>query len=436
MTASPAPDDPVSLPTRIAAVLQLAVPMLTAGGMFIFRGDAQDLNDPNLPFVFRLAKDLAFSLAVVLPFAAIVLTRAVAIPPLLAALSLVPMTLGLSMMAIGTWKAGAGFAPTGIVRNLSVYYVLSAGIALLAWWRGYTLMLFRVFRLLMALSVLLGLAFYAFADNILYFTIHGRMIGTLANPNFLGFLCVLWLVLIHAEAAHAGRLGGGRFLEMTIAVLGLVGSASLAALLTLVVWVALVLALRWTGVLPSSRGLRHAFVSGSTIFVFAAIVGVAFLVTSDALQLIGRFGLVAAGQSETSSVRLIDLLRTFAGLAGLKGMLIGQTVSSQYIQFDGTHQTFLYNFGLPFFLLWLAFLCTPLIVAVRSWRRWADEAGDADWIALLLVPFLAVSIAVEFWIQYVADRYPTSIIFGIVMYFLVLHALPVDRRRALRIGAA
>ena len=39
----------------VALFLQLAVPMLTAGAFFFYRGEAPDLNDPDLPFAFRLA---------------------------------------------------------------------------------------------------------------------------------------------------------------------------------------------------------------------------------------------------------------------------------------------------------------------------------------------------------------------------------------------
>jgi hypothetical protein len=38
------------------------------------------------------------------------------------------------------------------------------------------------------------------------------------------------------------------------------------------------------------------------------------------------------------------------------------------------------------------------------------------------VPFVLVSFCVEFWIQYVPQMYPTCVIFGLVMYYLLLHS--------------
>lgn len=413
----------------LVAALQFAVPMLTAGAFFVFRGQATDLNDPNLPFAFRLLKDAAFALAVFAPLGVMVLTRAVRVPLPMALLWMAPPALALLMLAIGTLKTGSTFASIGLLRNIGIFYVASGAIALLAWWWGYTRWLFVVFRALMAFSVILGLSFYVLADDILHYTIHGRMIGTLANPNFLGFLCVLWLAVLHAEAARLGRLTLRIVAELALATIGLIGAASLAALLCYVAWMSVVLVLRVFRVIPASRGLGRAFIAEIVMGGLAALVGLTFFLTNDAAQLLIRVGLVASGGSETTSIRFIDLATTYGGLIAIEGILLGQTASAQYIQFDGTNQTYLYNFGVPFFLLWAAFILSPVVLSARHWRRWAAERTDDDWLAMMLVPFVAVSFFVQFWIQYVPEMYPTCVLFGFVMYFLILHASPRESRR-------
>ena len=81
--------------------------MLTAGAFFVFRGEATDLNDPNLPFAFRLLKDVAFALAVFVPLAVMTMTRSVQVPVPMAILWMAPPLLALLMMAIGTLKTGS-----------------------------------------------------------------------------------------------------------------------------------------------------------------------------------------------------------------------------------------------------------------------------------------------------------------------------------------
>jgi hypothetical protein len=407
----------------VALFLQLAVPMLTAGAFFFYRGEAPDLNNPDLPFAFRLLKDVVFTAAVFVPFFLIILTRGVVIPPSVALLLLVPTGLAALMMLIGTAKADASFISLGQLRNIGFYYLASGSMALLAWWRGRTMRLFSLFRLLMAFSVSVGVAFYLLADNLLLYTIHGRMIGTLGNPNFLGFLCFLWLVVLHADIASKDSLPFRARVELGLALIGLFGSASLGALMSYVVWAVVVAVLMLAGVIPSSRALKRAATTeGLVILVLLGIAAIFVASHTEALQLFLRIQGVSSGESETTSIRFADLVVAYGGLMNARGILLGQDANLQYVQFDGTNQSILYNFGIPFFLLWSAFVLSPVLVGVIAWPRWLASRAREDWLAMMLVPFVFVSFFVEFWIQYVPQMYPTCVIFGLVMYYLVIHS--------------
>lgn len=433
ITVDPLPAGPSRL-LLAAAGLQLAVPMLTAGAFFIFRGDATDLNDPHLPMAFRLMKDVAFSIAIAIPLGATFLTKWVRVPPQMVLIWLMPLVIGLLMMLIGHVKAGPGYTSLGFIRNIVGYYGAAGGIAILAWWYGYSTYLFRAFRILMALSVLLGLSFYVFAaDSILLYTIHGRMIGTLANPNFLGYACFLWIVIIHALAAARGGLGVLCTLELLLAISGLGASASINAILCFGAWGLIMLVMRFTGMLPSSPGLTRTIRLELVALAAIVVIGASVVLTSDAIQVIFRLQLLAGGQTESTSVRAGDLGRTFDSMISARGLLVGQTSVPQYVQFDGTNQSFLFNFGVPLFLLWSAFILSPVLVALGGWRRWATGRSAEDWLAMMLAPAILVSFLVAFWIQYVAEKYPTCVLIGFCMYFVVLHSLPLQRTRSILI---
>jgi hypothetical protein len=421
------PEDPRSIGPDVALFLQLAVPMLTAGAFFIYRGEAPDLNNPNLPFAFRLLKDVVFTAAVFIPFFLVILTRGVVVPPSVALLLLAPALLAVLMMLIGTAKADASFISLGQLRNIGFYYLASGSIALLAWWRGRSLRLFSLFRLLMTFSVCLGVAFYVFAENLLLYTIHGRMIGTLGNPNFLGFLCFLWLVVLHADIAAKDSLSMRTRAEIVLALFGLFGSASIAAVLSYASWAVIVAMLVSGGALPRSRALRLAAATQAVVLiVFVVVVAVFVARNSDALQFFFRIQSVSSGESETTSIRFADLVTAYGGLINARGILIGQGASLQYVQFDGTNQSLLYNFGIPFFMLWSAFVLSPVFAGIFAWPRWVSARAPEDWLAMMLVPFVFVSFFVEFWIQYVPQMYPTCVIFGLVMYYLLLHSTGRD----------
>lgn len=417
--------------SEVALFLQLAVPMLTAGAFFFYRGEAADLNNPDLPFAFRLLKDVVFTAAVFVPFFLVVLTRAVVVPPSVAVFLLVPPVLALVMLLIGMAKADTSFISFGQIRNIGFYYLASGIMALLAWWHDQSMRLFSLFRFLMAFSVALGIGFYVFAENLLLYTIHGRMIGTLGNPNFLGFLCFLWLVVLHADIAWRRSLEVRLQAEIALALIGLFGSASLGAVMSYVIWAVIVLALLGAGALPRSAGLKRAVLTQGVVIVLIVAIATPFVAkNSETLQLFLRIQTVSAGQSETTSLRFADLATAYGGLENIRGILVGQRANLKYVQFDGTNQSLLYNFGIPFFLLWSAFILSPVLVGGHAWPKWLQTKDREDWLAMMLVPFVFVSFFVEFWIQYVPQMYPTCVIFGLVMYYLVLHAISFKGRAA------
>jgi hypothetical protein len=407
---------------RVLAVIQLAVPMLAAGSFFVFRSAATDLNNPDLPLAFRLGKDVAFLAVVFMPLYLVVIRRGLILPFVPNIYWLVPIFMGLLMLMIGGVKGGPSFLGGGPVRNIAFYYFGGGAIAALAWWLGYQPLLFRTFRALMAGSVLLGVYFYLFKENILLYTIHFRMIGTLGNPNFLGFLCVIWIAMIPAVVAGEARLRLIRVAELSVAMIGLLGSASMAAMLTLVAWALLVGLMRWRGWLPGgaalTRFLTLAAVAGGTI----AVVGALWLAaTAPELFQIAR-RVQALDQSQTVSVRLADYHRLWADFARPPSLLVGQSATPRYVQFDGSNPSVLYNLGIPFFLLWTSYFLFPVMVAWRSRHALLARGGLEDRFVLFLAPLLLVAFGIEYSLQYIPEMYPPCVILGWLMMFVVLRS--------------
>ena len=55
-------------------------------------------------------------------------------------------------------------------------------------------------------------------------------------------------------------------------------------------------------------------------------------------------------------------------------------------------------------------------------------ANIAVYLLQSLVPALLISFLVASWIQYVAEKYPTCVLIGFCMYFVILHSLPNPQR--------
>jgi hypothetical protein len=417
----------IAAPARSAGgvlpVLQMAVPMVAAAGFFIFRGEATDLTDPALPIAFRVGKDAAFALLVFVPLILAVLFRGPALRLPLVIYWFAPIALAALMLFIGTIKFHPGFVPVGQVRNMAFYYFGAGALTLLAVQHGYAMRLFTLFRLFMAASVLLGLAFYAFADDLLLYTIHGRMIGTHGNPNFLGYLCFLWIVVIHGRAYAVARRDRLAPWEVVLAVTGLVAAGSIAAVLSYVLWLCAVTVLVALRALPPSSALRRLLawqlIGGIAItVVMARALGA---VDPEVFELAIRIQNMIAGGSESTWVRTSALGELFDAFGSVGNVFIGQSSTSAYVQFDGSAPSILYNLGVPFFLLWCAFFLTPVFFVARRWRTLKRLSTPADGLALMLAPFLVVSVFVEFWIQYVPEMYPTCFIIGWILYFLMWH---------------
>jgi hypothetical protein len=406
--------------------LQLALPLLAAGSFFLFRGEAADLNDPSLPFFFRLGKDLVFLFLVFPPLYFAVLHRGLALPVTPTIYWLLPLWLAALMLLIGSWKADLSFTPAGLVRNIGFYYAGGAAIAALGWRFNYQLRLFRVFRLLMAFSVGLGLYFYLARENLLLYTIHFRMIGTLGNPNFLGFLVVLWIAVLHGEVAYVGRLKPLHVVELGVALIGLAAAASVAAVLSYGAWIMIVVLAMAVGWLPKISSVRRLFAYELLIGMALVLVGMLLVAgMSDVMQLLVR--LQGLGTSETLSVRLADYQRLFLDFAHPGSLLMGQSDAPSYVQFDGSNPSILYNFGLVFFLLWTGYFLFPVVITARFRRALLRRGAASDQLALFLAPALFVAFAVEYWLQYIPEMYPPCVILGWMMFFLVINAHDVNR---------
>lgn len=398
----------------------MAVPLLTGAALFFFiPPGVADLNNPYLPVGFRLFKDVAFACAVLIPFCLALDTRRT-VPTAVGFHLVLPVFLVALVLFISILKSDVGFMPAGQLRNMALYFGGGGLVALLARWLGYELHLFRYFRMLMVLSVLLGLSFYAFADDINRYTVHRRMIGTVANPNFLGYFCLIQIALINASLGHQ-PFTKRTLAELVLALVALVLSGSSVAALCYLVWLVLVAFLCRARAIPATDALRRAIrfqtVLG-TVTVVLVLIGVA---AATRLETFGKVIAAFEGTTDSTSVRMADFGKLFDGLSDPKTFLIGQVVSPRYVGFDGSAPSLLYNLGMPFFVVWLIYFTFPIMTAIRAWGECLRRSRPQDFAVMMLVPFLIVSVGIEFWVQYIPEVYPPCVILGWIMGFVLMN---------------
>lgn len=417
---------------NLTSLLLIGIPMLVPVSIYFTSGSSGNLDDPELPFWFKLMKDVVYFaiIAVILFFS--FLKHRLTIPLFYFLYLLVPLILVVIMTLLYSIKFGAEHTPVTQIRNLGFYPPLGGIVALLAFERNIQHKLFQVFRIIMCLGVLAGLSFYLFADNIWLFTVHGRMIGTVANPNSFGLLCFLWLVLLNGLARERpAKLI--HYLEACLALIGLVTSGSLAAALCFGLWLIIIAVGSFFRSLVRATTFSPFLVFQCIFPLMIAAVGLIIIVDtiplSFALQLIEKTQ--GYGSGESADIRLADSQFIAEQLQSLPFLLFGQTLEPDYRQFDGATPSLLFNFGLPFLILWLLYWLIPVLLVFFGMR--SNKSGEIQTLGLInyLALFLLITVVFNFSVQYAPQFYPTCLILSWIMHFLLINTISKKRIVAL-----
>ncbi len=419
---------------KLLLLLCLGVAIFYNGTIFVF-SDSGDLNNPNVPMAVKLAKDAISSACILVPLWFALVMHGLRIRRQMAIFLLMPVALGTVMASIAAFKYELDGVTLGILKNYTLYYLAGGGMAILAKKFRMEAAMFTGFRVFMALALLFGLWVYVFVERDYVYSLQGRLISVLGNPNYVGYLSALYLVVLQGDVYSRRRVTKATFLELILAFLGLILSVSLSAILFYLLWLLTMTLLMACRCLPRQRTLLRLLVTQQLAFVLVPIAALFYLradggilaMTFDKVSQIGRGG---AGVLSLMAVRIEHYRLFFEEMsAAPMAFLLGTLRNRAFISTDGAMINIGLNFGIPLLSVWFAYFLLPVVLVIQTSRR---LGADREWMSrmvLVLAVFLFWSAVAHFWLQYLPERYPTSLIIGWIMSFVALHVLDLRHRK-------
>ncbi len=414
--------------------IQMALPLIVPVSFFIFTPESVDINNPEVPAWFKIFKDLSFLIVVFAPFLISLMTNKLRLSLSFVLYLLIPLILTLIMICIGSHKFDLDSQFWSLMRNSSLYYVGAGAVVILAYRFDCEMKLFQSYRKLMAFSVFLGLIFYLLPNGLYRFAMNARMIGTVGNPNFMGYFCFLNLVLIHGFIGYEGRIKKWVPLEMLLAYAGLIASASVAAVASYAVWFLLFLGFMIFKFIPFNKRIVSVMLFELFVFLFVVAVGYEILSQLDPVYLQLFRKLTESGAAaESIDIRAADYSMVYEEVsASIQGMLIGSSTKSSYLLMDGAMPNLIYNFGLPFFIVSFLFFILPLFTFMATWKAIKKHSFRESWLVAALSLFIVTSVGIHFWVQMIPQIFPACFIFAWIINYLFLRTTSAGRFNASR----
>jgi len=406
------------------------------GATIFFLSSSGDISNPNIPMEVKASKDLFWAFVVFGLFFLTFCIYRVRAPRAMFLYTLVPLLLFLLDLWISIYKFEIDSEHLGILKNYAMFYFGGGVLVILADRFDAQYTLFTSFRLFMTISVLIGLGFYLLpGESQVSYVYFGRMIATLANPNMLGYLCALHLMLLHGVVYYYGRLSRLEMLEMCVAVAGLIASVSLAAILVFAVAVVLLAALVALRIFPRSGALLKLVGVELAVGLVTLSVFVWIITAMDALSDLNLLYSKAylhlpspmdpeVSTSVVARVETFDLVREEV-LGSWNGFLFGSSQFGEYIKWDSALVNLLLNYGFFSFALWFSFFSLPVVVTFASRRLLKRHLSQDVCFVFVLSVFLLSSLTTHFWLQYAPETYPTSFFLGWIMAFIMFHVYSV-----------
>lgn len=396
----------------------------------IFVVNRGDIRNPNIPFALKVLKDLVIFVVFFLPVLSNHTRKELKIPKTLCFYILLPVTTSLFMIAIALVKYDIDSRLVGILKNYLVYYSWPVVLALVTHHYKGERYFFDVFRLSMFVVLLLGLLLHFVAREDMVFTYSGRMISSLGNPNCLGYLSLLYILVLFGFMYHQSENSRVISTELIIAHIGLFLSLSYAALLCYGVILLIMFTIWNMKVVAENRRLIELIIRAAggcvigcsavflTQFYNRGVLGVAFeekirpLVSGNVMNL------------DSFRVRATTFCMYTAELfSSFKSFLFGTFRTEGYVETDSAFLNLAYNFGIPVFIAWLAFFIIPVCFTVVSLKKIKVSQDFNAAMTFMLSIFIVSSVAVHFWIQYLPEKFPTCLFIGFTLSYILTNGL-------------
>jgi hypothetical protein len=377
--------------------------------------------NPTLPLVLKMTKDVpAFVLLVLCcweisrkPFTYFASAQEWRMAVVL------PLALGLFMLFGFLLRIESSSQLVGIVKNYLLYYVLGGLIAVLA--RRYQLRerLEMTFIFMSSFSVLLGLYFYIWkADDINNYAFSGRMVAALANPNYLGYVCLLSAVLV--QVRYLRRPSPYVLLPLGLAGIGLVTSGAFASALMYVLWLILSVFAIWGVALyaPVSRsviGLLKILTFQAVAILLGGLIVIAMARTNphmprvfiDSWNKVASYTSNEAEGLNTVKTRTGDMEGLFERQnRSLATLMMGGEDVQKYKESDISIVNLMWNWGVVIAAGWVFyFLAAPIVV----WRKSLNAPPSVKTELRLLSLFGGLFVMIHLPLQYLPEKYPVCL---------------------------
>jgi hypothetical protein len=282
----------------------------------------------------------------------------------------------------------------------------------------------------MFVVLLLGLLFYFIATRDMVFTYSGRMISSLGNPNYLGYLSLLYIFVLFGVIYSQPDISFRITAELIVAHLGLFLSLSYAAILCYAVTLVVMFVIWNLKLMIKNRlliklvvmGIFGSVIGSSAVFAMRffrnGIFSVAFKEKVSPLS----SGSIMSLQSVQVRIGAFSL-HTAELFSSLKSFLFGAFREKQYVETDGAFLNLAYNFGVPVFVAWLVYFILPVFLAVASFKKIRTSEDPKAAMTFMLSILIASSLLTHFWIQYLPEKFPACLFIGFALSYILINTL-------------
>ncbi|MFA7115331.1 MAG: hypothetical protein WC214_07745 [Candidatus Omnitrophota bacterium] len=293
---------------------------------------------------------------------------------------------------------------------------------------------FKFFRFFMPINIIAGIIFYFLFRNIhvtYRFFLEGRMIGFMANPNYLSFFSGLYIFTVLYAIIKDKRFYKYRFIELFLGVIGLATSFSYSAIFSF--FIALII---FSGLIISNFLKFHKIFKMKIIFT-NIVIFIFLTICISPLRLFDNivFSKVLAYKSIDKIVKVLFLKEetTYSGiknreetfskhLSSYQKPNVAINTKKKYIETDSYFLNLYCNFGIFILLGWMVWLFYPIIIFCTK-RKTNIKRIKADKGYIIFVIFLIPILTVYSCLQYTLEKFPVNFYVGFILGFVLITCL-------------
>jgi len=415
---------------KILLICVVTIPLLYNGLIFTAVNKSGYIYNPNIPFSFKILKDVVVLTAIFIPLLSHHVRKRLKMPGFFLLYIFFSTSVALTMCAIAIIKYDIDLRLLGILKNYLVYYPASGVLALLVNHYKKEKYFFNIFRLSMFLVLLLGLLFYFIAKTDFTFTFSGRMISLLGNPNYLSYLSMLYIFVLFGFIYFQSRISFLITFELIIAHLGLFLSFSYTSIPCYSVALIIMFIIWYLELMPKNKllikiiimAIFNSAIGSLAVFLTKYFRGGIFSVAFE--QKVEPLSKVNITELPFVQSRISTFHMSIAEIfSSLESFLFGTFHAKEYIENPSAFLNLAFNFGMPVLTAWLVYFIVPIFFVAASFKKIRTSEDFNAGMTFMLSILITCSLLIYFWVQYLPEKFPTCFFIGFVLSYILINAL-------------